>query len=373
MTIDEYRKAIEEVILLCASAIDGKVPDKERIASLNLEHLYKASYKHNLSAIVGYALESAGVFDYAFIQAKAKAIRKVAVMEIDKELLFERFEQEGIWYLPLKGTVIKDLYPSIGMRQMADFDILFDKNYQKKVRDIFIELGFYCKDFGIGDHDEYFKNPVSNFEMHTAMFGANYNKYLYEYYLDIKRLMQKDDNNKFGYHLSPNDFYIYITAHEYKHYNSGGTGLRSLLDTYIIWKRLGDKLDEDYIRSETAKLGIAGFEQDSKRLALDLFSGKAISSEDQEMLDYYIRSGTYGNTKNYVEHKIKKYGGGKKGKRKYIMSRIFMPMEDVKAYYPFYYRHKILLPALFFYRLGRAATVSRKKTKTQLKTLRKKK
>ncbi len=55
------------------------------------------------------------------------------------------------------------------------------------------------------------------------------------------------------------------------------------------------------------------------------------------------------------------------------MSRIFMPMEDVKAYYPFYYRHKILLPALFFYRLGRAATVSRKKTKTQLKTLRKKK
>ncbi len=144
MTKEEYRKAIDDVIYMCTCTVNGESPDKERIDSLNLEHLYKAANKHNLSAIVGYSLESAGVFDNSFIQAKAKAIRKVAAMEIDKEMLFERFEQEKIWYLPLKGTVIKDLYPSIGLRQMADFDILFDRKYQEKVRDIFLELGFTC-------------------------------------------------------------------------------------------------------------------------------------------------------------------------------------------------------------------------------------
>ena len=44
-------------------------------------------------------------------------------------------------------------------------------------------------------------------------------------------------------------------------------------------------------------------------------------------------------------------------------------MDEIKAYHPFFYKHKILLPCLFFYRLGRAVTVSRKKTKAQLKIL----
>ncbi len=331
MTKEEYRKSIDEVIYLCTCAVNGEVPDKERIGSINLEHLYKAAYKHNLCAIVGYALESAGVFDYAFIQAKAKAIRKVTVMEIDKELLFERFEQEGIWYLPLKGTVIKDFYPSVGMRQMADFDILFDGEKRSSVKDIFLELGFTSEHYAKGNHDVYFKKPVSNFEMHTDLFGQNHKKDLYDYYRDVKRLMQKDDNNKYGYHLSANDFYIYITAHEYKHYSGGGTGLRSLLDTYIIWQKLGKEFDTDYIHTQTDKLDITEFEQKNKRLALDLFGGKKLSSEEQEMLEYIIFSGTYGNTKNNIENKVGKFGGGKKGKRKYIMSRLFLPMEEIKT------------------------------------------
>ena len=101
MTKEEYLKAIDGVIYLSGCAVNGEVPDKARIDLLNLEHLYIAANKHSLSAIVGYALESAGVFYHSFIQVKAKAIRKVTVMEIDKEILFERFEQEGIWYLPL--------------------------------------------------------------------------------------------------------------------------------------------------------------------------------------------------------------------------------------------------------------------------------
>ena len=125
MTKEEYHKVIDELIYLSGCVVNGNVPAKEHVASVNLEHLYTAASKHNLCAIVGYALESAGVSDNSFIQAKAKAIRKVAAMEIDKELLFERFEQEKIWYLPLKGTIVKELYPSIGLRQMADFDILY--------------------------------------------------------------------------------------------------------------------------------------------------------------------------------------------------------------------------------------------------------
>ena len=373
MTKEEYRKAIDEVIYLCACAVNGDIPDKKHTDSVNLEYLYKAACKHNLCAIVGYALESAGILDHEFIQARAKAIRKVTVMEIDKQLLFERFEQEGIWYMPLKGAIIKDFYPSIGMRQMSDFDILFDSSYQKKVKDIFLELGFTCKQYCKGNNDVYYKKPVSNFEMHTGLFAPVHQKSVYNYYCDIKPLMLKDENNAYGYHLNSNDFYVYINAHEYKHYSNGGTGLRSLLDIYVILQRLGNELDYDYIRTQTDKLGITAFEQQNKKLALSLLGGKELSETDRDMLEYIIYSGTYGNIKNSINHKVERLGGGKKGKRDYILSRIFMPMEQIKEYYPFFYRHKIFLPCLVFYRLGRAATVSRKETKSELKILLKKK
>ena len=318
-------------------------------------------------------MESSGIFDHEFIQAKAKSIRKVTVMEIDKQLLFERFEQEGIWYMPLKGAIIKDFYPSIGMRQMSDFDILFDSRYQKKVKEIFGELGFTCEQYGKGNHDVYYKKPVSNFEMHTALFSSLYKESIYNYYSNIKQLMLKDENNAYGYHLSSNDFYVYITAHEYKHYSNGGTGLRSLLDIYVILQRLGNELDFDYIRTQTDKLGITDFEQRNKNLALRIFEGNELSEADHNILKYIISSGTYGNINHSIDNKVKKLGGGKRGKRKYILSQVFMPMNKIKEYYPFFYKHKILIPCLFFYRLGRAATVSRQKTKTQLKILMKKK
>ncbi len=359
------------MVYLCGCVVNGRLPGQEHLRDVNPEYLYQAAGRHQLHGIVGYALESAGVFDHEFIQSKAKAIRKVAAMEIDKGLLFDRFEQKKIWYLPLKGVVLKDLYPSIGMRQMGDFDILYDSRKQKQVREIFLELGFTCEHFGRGTHDVYYKKPVSNFEMHTALFGSSHKTEFYEYYRDVQRLMRKDANNQYGYHFSSSDMYVYIVAHEYKHFSWGGTGLRSLLDTYVIWQKLGDEMDADYIRLQTDQLGITDFEQKNKQLALDLFGGKTLSEEQQELLEYIAFSGTYGSVRNNIENKVKEYGGGRKGKRKYILSRLFPSMEEIKAGHPFFYRHKLLLPGLFFYRLGRAVTVSRRNTKTQLKRLQK--
>ena len=81
MTREEYKEAMDDVIYLCTCAINGKVPDGERAAKMNLTRLYQASRRHTLTAIVAYALESAGIKDNAFTQAKAKAIRKVGMME----------------------------------------------------------------------------------------------------------------------------------------------------------------------------------------------------------------------------------------------------------------------------------------------------
>ena len=118
-------------------------------------------------------------------------------------------------------------------------------------------------------------------------------------------------------------------------------------------------------------MGIDDFEHKNKELALRMFNGKDLTAQDIEMLDYYISSGTYGTLENDLQNSVNNYGGGKKGKRKYIFQKLFMPMDHIKAVYPIVYRHKILLPGLFVYRLCKAITVKRKDTMKKLKILRK--
>ena len=371
MTKEEYRSAIDDVIYLAGCVVNNRIPDQARVKKINLDHLYQASQKHMLTAIVDYALKSAGIHDEKFHQAWAKSIRKVTAMDIDKDLLFQEMEKQKIWYMPLKGIVIKDLYPSIGLRQMSDFDILFDKNYTQKVQDILLNLGFTNNYFGIGNHDVYFKQPVSHFEMHNTLFGENHKPEIYKYYRNIKSHLIKDEGNQYGYHFSNEDLYIYLTVHEYKHYDNGGTGLRSVLDIYIFWQKFGSQLDTNYISAEIEKLGISSFEQQNLSLALNLFGNGQLTEKNQDMLEYIIYSGTYGTIQNVIENKIKKQSNVKKGKLTFIKNKLFMPLKEIKLYYPFYYRHKILLPVLFFYRIGKALTVSRKKTKITLKILKK--
>ena len=313
LTKEEYTEAIHDVIYLCACAVNETIPDRNRTAEMNLEFLYKAAQKHSLTAAVAYALESVGIKDHAFEQAKAKSIRKITLMEFEKNRLFERLEEEGIWYAPLKGCIIKDLYPSIGMRQMADFDILFDQQYAEKVKEIMLSFGFSCKHFGTAHHDVYYKQPVSNFEMHTSLFleRQTHKSKIFQYYRSVKDRLLKDPDHHFAYHFSNNDLYIYYVAHEYKHYHTGGTGIRSLLDTYVIWQKLGDQMNETYIHAECAKMKISHFERDIKHLAMRLFGNGQLTASDKELLEYMTLSGTYGTTENYLQSMVEKYGGGK--------------------------------------------------------------
>ena len=371
MTNEEFHIACSDMIYLAGCVVNNKTPDHERTENMNMDHLFQVSECHMLSAIVYLGLKSAGIFNDSFHQEWAKSVHKLTVMDIDKVMLFQELEKEKIWYMPLKGTVIKDLYPSFGLRQMSDFDILTDKNYSGKVHDIMLKLGFTCEYYEDEAHDVYFKQPVSNFEIHKALYRKRHKEGIYNYYRDISSHLIKDDNNQYGYHFSNEDLYVYLTAHEYKHYTNGGTGIRSVLDTYVFLQKLGDSLDIDYIKAETDKMGISDFEQNNRSLALHLFGDGQLTETERETLEYISLSGTFGTLQNTIKNNAGKYGNIKKSKMAYIMKKLFIPLEEVKLFYPFYYKHKILLPLLFFYRIGKALTVSRKKTGRQLTALKK--
>ena len=344
MDVREKRVAIDDIIYLLRCAIRQEAPDRERVEAMNLELVYEEAEWHKLAAAVGMALELAGVVNGRFVQAVAMAQRKAALLDADKAAVLERLEAAGIWYMPLKGAILKDLYPRFGMREMSDIDILFDKTRAEDVKGIMEGLGFTTKKFDRNNDDDYYKLPVSYFEMHKALFSEAFRSGFYHYYEDVKKRLIPDEGKKYAYHFSDEDFYIYLTTHEYKHYTNGGTGLRSLLDTYVFLTHKA--LDTAYVQRETKKLGVAEFERKNRELAFHLFDKKELTEEEQGMLDYMISSGTYGMVINRVNNEI-----SQKGLPRLLLSKLYVPRKQLELMFPILKRKPYLFPVCWLLRL----------------------
>lgn len=383
-----------DVIYLASCAVNEEIPDRLRVRDMDLNMVYTLARCHMISAAVAMALESAGYKDDRSDQLIAKAQRRAIIFQNALSGVKQELEKAGIWFLPLKGIVLKDFYPRYGMREYADHDILFDASRAQDVRDIMEGLGFSTEHFGSSTHDVYHKPPILNFEMHTALFGPEHDENLYNYYRDVESRLIESNHGKNdlsgekvrpGYDendslhgkndssgekvrpecyektMSPEDYYLYHLAHEYKHYSGSGTGLRSLLDTYVYLKAC--KLDKDYIHTEAGKLGLIDFERKNRTLSMNLFGKGECKENDLDMLSYILNSGTYGTIIHRVENTMEKK---KWNKLQYMLHRFSVPVsknsKNYNAYaaaYPFFYKYKILLPILPFYRTIRAAIAGR--------------
>ena len=347
---------------------DEKCLERYRTNEENRKELFRMSAKHFIDALTGMTLKQAGVALPKYWEERiVKAVRKVLLFDEERKKLCAWMDREHIWYLPLKGIVLKEYYPSIGMRQMSDNDILFDADAWERVEKHMCSEGYETESVGKGNHDVYQKPPVYNFEMHRSLYGRGNDERWVKYYSDIKsRLLSDQPEGSYGYHMSDEDFYIYITSHAYKHYSGSGTGIRTLLDFYAYLNAKEESLDFDYIQTECGKLGIMDFEKCNRRLCRKVFSSQQIydrvsfeqslSADEMEMLKYYLSSGVYGTFERMIENRIEKQkktdGRGKLSKLTYYWHRVFPGMELYENY-PLLVKHKFLIPAYWFYRLVR--------------------
>ncbi len=268
------RVPVEDLVYLLRCAVCGEKPDLPRVAAMDAKAVLALAARHRLSAAAAFALSSAGSREES-VPIFASAVREDALFARAMDEVSGKLIAAGITFMPLKGAVLKSYYPHSYFREMHDLDFLVDPERMEDVRAIMESLGYKTISFGRSSHDKYLREPVVVFEMHRCLFGPEHQEKLASYYSGISGRLLGDGCEK---HLSPEDFYLYVLAHEYKHYSEGGTGLRSLLDTYLILRH--DGLDESYVEAEAEKIGIAEFEKANRSLALHLFGGEPLTDED---------------------------------------------------------------------------------------------
>ena len=303
------KKALYDLVYFTACGLNGIIPEEKRIAEADKEKLRKAAKIHGMSALVAEVLLSAGAeISSEWQEAKDKALRKVLLLDGERAKIFARFEAAGIWYLPLKGILTKELYPKAGMREMSDNDILFDRTKQAEVKKIMTELGYRTESMDSGHHDVYMKAPVYNFELHRDLVTEFHDVRLADYYSGIEDLLITTEGKSFERRLSIDDNYVYNVVHEYKHSIEAGIGLRALADRYVYLTKYRGELDTEYIKTVCEKLGIGEFEEEGRLLEEKIFSSPnmpKLSEAETALLERYLFCGLYGTNDRWAENSLK--------------------------------------------------------------------
>ena len=387
----DYNPGFKSLIYLTACALNDKAPNMKSVPDNELFRIFELSKLHSVTSIVSFAFDKCDddrmTNDYklAWDMSAVTAFKRRALFDAERSQICAFLEQKGIWHIPLKGVILQDLYPHYEMREMADNDLLIDDRYREDIKKYMLNRGYNIHFAGVTNHDEYTKAPVYNFEFHTRLFQYTFSEKFADYYSDVKRRLIKDPDSEYGFHFNNEDFYIYMTAHAYKHFKEGGTGLRSLTDVYIFNKAYSDVLDRKYISDELEKRGIRGFEVMCRNVSRLLFADpdaalsaiEALTPSQRRFLVFLSHTGAYGTDEEFVKSKFKKITGSDKmtfaNKLKYYNSRLFPNESYYREAHPFLYKHKFLRPGFLMYRAVNRLIVNRKKIIGELKTINKRK
>lgn len=370
MEQEKFLRGVHHYLRLISLYLNKQEDPEYEINKGKLSFFLKLSKHHSLRALFYQVLKNTKVKisddDLNSLESYYVAnVKKTIGFEQERKALYQYLNENQIDFLPLKGIILKDYYIDPCTREFADNDILFPNDKSDLIKAFFVNRDYKVEMFKRTNHDIYLKAPFYNFEMHRDLFfDVEGNEKNITYFKEpLKSAPVKEG---YEHYLSNEDFYIYFTAHSYKHYRHSGCGIRTLIDYYVFLKN--NKLDFEYINNELAKLNLVDFSNQISSLSLKVFNNEPLTKEEEEMLLYIASSGTYGT----IEHSAEK-GVQEKGKFRYLMSRLFPPYSFYKTTYPWAYKCPILIPLAWLMRFFRILFTNPRKATQEIKAISKQK
>lgn len=351
---------------------DGTAPEIE--TEEVWENIYRLSQFHKIQSLIFHAVQKLPK-EQRPPESILKKIQQAGSLEIARDTvqkaaqmeLLTAFEKAGIAVLPLKGFLIKQFYPDTSMRMMADLDILFPVEKEKETEGVLTALGYVCEHKD-SHHSVYMRHPFMNIEMHYNMIGND--SLLDAYYDNIWERLELEPGMSYIYRLKWEDFYIFMIAHLAKHFQSGGSGIRSVIDVQQFLDKMEEKLDWKYIDEELRKIELTQFEQHMKNLTAIWFGGEKETEFYAQLREFIQNSGIYGTLENLgVQRAVRAGRKGWKGKMQMWLNVIFLPYKEMKMQYPYLLKCPVLLPIAWIQRFFRIIFLRRKKAKRILSSM----
>ena len=338
------------VEILCSAVNEAEIEPtlREALTPDVFPCLYALAKKHDLSHIVSHFVY------HNHIDLPSEWLEKLAYDEAISVYRYEQmqyafaeicgaFDEARIAYLPLKGAVIRPYYPLESMRTSCDVDVFIHEADLEAAIACLEKKGYRCGDRNYHDVSLYSPNNV-HLELH---FNIQENMDALDAVLrDAWQYAVPVDGSR--YEFTKEFFVFHMYAHMAYHFVSGGCGIRSLMDIWIMEHRMG--VTYACAVALLKEAGIALFAEQMSRLSDDCFSNRERDAFSARVLEYIFRGGVYGSAGNKIAVKKSKAGNS----FSYAVKRLFLPYQTMIILYPILKKAPYLLPFCWVVRWMRA-------------------
>ncbi|MCQ2538663.1 MAG: nucleotidyltransferase family protein [Lachnospiraceae bacterium] len=281
-----------------------------------------------------------------------------AKLDVVQKQLEKEFEENGVKFLMMKGSVIKYIYPKQELREMGDIDLLVYPESFPKAEEVLETLGYVVVE-DVKQHKVYKSPGGVCVEAHHTMCDRTTDKKMYEYFCDYSKHKLKD-GKKYTYEMTNEDFYVYLMAHMARHFYVKGCGIRNLVDIYIYDKVYGKQLNRAYVEQELNKIGILDYTKQMEKLTAIWLKGQETAEVYDNIFEYMLDGGSYGHDYNGFWNRFSKVDPQKENKFQLKLWYYFPPLTYMSEKYPFLEKAPACLPFFWVKRVFDSLFASKK-------------
>lgn len=292
--------------------------------------------------------------------------------------LYKHFENNGLKPLVVKGIICRNLYPDPDSRPSGDEDLYVPEDLFETSQRVLEDEGLMVAEHisEVADHlyeIPYIKKKGTlHIELHKGLFDeddaySGMNELFYGVFdeaITVTVMGQEICT------MPPTKHMLFLVLHAYKHFLSGGFGLRQVCDMAMFANAYGEEID--WIRLFTLCESVRGdvfarslFEICIEYLGMDMekacykdeYRKKAQDPADllKDILDAGIFGGADIDRKHSSTMTIKAVGDDRSGedvkKHKVLLRTAFPSKEAMMIRYPYVRKHPYLLPVAWSDRL----------------------
>ncbi len=250
----------------------------------------------------------------------------------------------GVKIIPLKGCVMKELYPSPNFRIMADVDLLYEGVTAKELGGLMEAFGYSTESLEKIHHDVFHKKPCMNIELHRQLMADDSPyKPIFD---DLFNRAVPDEKISDLYHLTPEDLYLHVIAHAAKHFKAREAHVRHVGDVYILNQKYASEWNGDYIKTQLDSVGLLQFEEKIRTLAYAFFGDEAAEVSELDMELFFSEGENLPDKKGWGYMNT-----GGKSRVIFFLHRTFLPYSNMHGKYPILKKWPILLPFAWLHRI----------------------
>lgn len=338
----------------------------ERTKQADAAELYTISRKNAVAGVVYNGIRKSGTVIEETVTAgynkeADKGLFVYAMQSQQLATLSKLFQKEKIPFLVLKGSRMRDLYPSPELRTSTDIDILVQGEDDRLIQ-LMKSLGYtYEKDSGTTLNFRF--GAAIEVELHRHLFDDALS--FHGYFDSIWDRVQLKDGWKYQYVMSEEDFFANMIAHFAKHFSRYGCGIRNAVDIAVYLKNAPKSFDLDRAETILKKIGLYPFEQRVLQLIHSWETDKW-TEEEIALTSYILGCGLFGTKKSTAAHSLLA-SKNKHARQKKLFSHIFPSYEIMSRLYPALKKCPILLPLCWIARGFRLLFMGRDRIRSTLK------